>query len=209
MAQHTLQGLLQWTLALLESMAQQTRARISLHCLQVSHIFSSCISKLFFPCTSGTQSRPLDYCNTEQLTHSWLLPERELHHRVLHLLRSFLSDIHTGKKISLYIFKLQTIQCPVSPSLPDVCISLYLSQHRNKLIQFFFFFFFAQAKSSNGQNIKHCLMGCRKLHGNLHTEIHTQHLERVSLYLGSTEITMLLLVLFEVSGKKEKKQRDH
>lgn len=112
--------------AVLKSMAQQSRARISLHSLQVSHAFSRCTLKLFFSYTSGTQSRALDYCNTEQLTHSWLLPESEHHHRVLHLPRSFLSDIHTGKHISWYIFKLQTIQRPLSISTWCKYISLFL-----------------------------------------------------------------------------------
>lgn len=52
---------------------------------------------------------------------------------------------------------------------------------------------------------------CKKLQGNLHTEIQAQHLEGVSLHLGagSTEMTMLLLALLQVSGTEEKQQRDH
>lgn len=101
---------------------------------------SSCIPKLFFSCTSGTQSRALDYCNTEQLTHSWLLPACEHQHRVLHLLRSFLSDIHTGKHISLYIFKFQAIQYPLSIFTWCKHISLFLSTQKQKPIQSLFFF---------------------------------------------------------------------
>lgn len=121
------------------------------------------------------------------------------------------SQIYTQENVCishLYLviyFKITDNTMP-SHSLPDVSISLYSSQQRNRNQSSILFFLL---KSSNGQNIKHYLMFCRKLHGNLHTEIHTQHFERVSLHSGSTEMTMLLLVFFEVSEKKEKKQRDH
>lgn len=191
--------------AVLKSMAQQSRARIALHSLQVSHAFSRCTPKLFFP------------THLEHKVEHWIiatqsnLPTADFFQRVnttteFCTYRGASFQIYTQENTSHYIFWNYRQYSTLSPSLPDVSISLYSSQHRNRN-QYSILFFFL--KSSNGQNTKHCLMCCRKLHGNLHTEIHTQHLERVSLHLGSTEMTMLLLVLFEVSGKKEKKQRDH